>query len=50
MFQTIVIDSLKTHVLSLVATSPLCLIYNEIKGTVSQNTTVIFEGDLVEGF
>jgi hypothetical protein len=25
-------------------TSPLCLIHNEIKGTVSQNTTVILEG------
>jgi hypothetical protein len=30
--------------MSLVATSPLCLIYKEIKGMVSQNTTVIFEG------
>jgi hypothetical protein len=29
---------------SLVATSPLCLIYKEMKGMVSQNTTVIFEG------
>jgi hypothetical protein len=32
-------------VLSLVATSPLCLMYaNEEEGMVSQNTTVIFGG------
>jgi hypothetical protein len=29
---------------SLVATSPLFLIYSEIKGMVSQNTTAIFGG------